>query len=515
MGAGSVDKNILETLTGNINGGARFQYGDGPNLDGNGRLRIAPPVNRFKNKNIHSKNDNLWEEPIVGAIIVHGAVTSGPFQVAELITGGTSGTVATVIAVDGGSLTITYNINHNDFQNGETITGGTSGATAAITTHNTGSHIDHDRNTSSAILQVGQSIGDKAVRQSHRYITYLEGENQHITETFVIDQDSGGDLAVVRRTKTSGSVVDNVTNQADWGAISVSNPKGNGDTLDGSGPSKLIFDILKDIYFVIDFQWQGSGRVRWGLEVFGEVLYFHEENFTNVISDPFMSTPSLPVRYSIRRTADEIIYEVGYFDDENGLFFRYSTPATAGLKTMREVCTAVVSEGGEMQTGLGFAESHDIAPRTVGTTLIPILAVRLKNTVVGGGDNRKTLEYRGAALFVEGNSNAHYHVARLHDPSAITATWGDVGGGSEAEISKDISAVTGNPLNTVEEGYAAGAGGSGKSLGQQDVRADLQDQHHLITQNFDSTNSEILILYAQAHTGTATAYGVLAWIEYE
>ena len=497
------------------NGGASIKFGDSANMDGNGRLRIAPPVNRFKNKNIHSKNDHLWEEPVIGAIIVHGTVTGGPFQVAETITGGTSGTVGTITAVDGGSLTITYNINHNDFQDGETITGGTSGATAAVTSHNTGSHVSHNRDTSSAVLQLGETAGDRAVRQSHRYITYLEGENQHITETFVIDQDNGGDLAVVRRTKTSGDVVDNVTDQADWGAVSVSNPFGKGDRLDGSDASGLTLDTLKDFYLVIDFQWQGSGRVRWGLELFGSVLYFHEENFTNVINNPFMSTPSLPVRYSIRRTADEIIYEVGYFDDENGLFLRYTTPATAGLKTMREVCTAVVSEGGERQTGLGFAESLDITPRTVGTTLTPILAVRLKTTVPSGGDNRKTLEYRSAAIFVEGNSNAHYHVARMHDPSGITATWADVGTDSVAEVSKDISAITGSPTNVIEEGYAAGAGGSGKSLGQQDVRADIQDQHHLLTQNFDSTNSEVLVLFAQAHTGTATIYGVLSWIEYE
>ena len=77
MSGGSVDANIRDILAGLKNGGARFQFADGPNIDGNGRLRVANPVNLFLNKNVHSKNDNLWEEPVTGAIIEHGAVTGG------------------------------------------------------------------------------------------------------------------------------------------------------------------------------------------------------------------------------------------------------------------------------------------------------------------------------------------------------------------------------------------------------------------------------------------------------
>ena len=135
---------------------------DSPNMDGNGRLRVANPVNMFLNKNLHTDNETVWEEPMVGAIIEHGAVTGGPFQVAETITGGTSGKTAVLTIVT--ASTVSYNTNHNDFVDGETITGGTSGATAAVTTHNTGSDIFHDRDIASSVIQVGKVSGDSAVR---------------------------------------------------------------------------------------------------------------------------------------------------------------------------------------------------------------------------------------------------------------------------------------------------------------------------------------------------------------
>ena len=272
--------NVRQMPTGEYAGRVEASFADSANMDGNGRLRVANPVNVFLNKNIHTDNETLWEEPMVGAIIEHGSVTSGPFQVGETITGGASGATAVLTIVT--ASTVSYDINHNDFEDGETITGGTSGATATVTTHNTGSDIFHNRNLASSVIQIGEVIGDKASRQTHRYTPYVPGKNHHITETFVTT-NGGGDVAVVRRTSTSGDVVNNAIPQSEWGAVSASNPNGNGDKLDGSGKSGITLDMSKDVYFVIDFVWQGAGRVRWGLELFGEVLYFHEENFTNAV----------------------------------------------------------------------------------------------------------------------------------------------------------------------------------------------------------------------------------------
>jgi len=62
--------------------------------------------------------------------IAHGAVTGGPFQVGETITGGTSSATGKVAYVAASYVEIVSL--SGTFQAGETITGGTSGATAAV-----------------------------------------------------------------------------------------------------------------------------------------------------------------------------------------------------------------------------------------------------------------------------------------------------------------------------------------------------------------------------------------------
>ena len=63
--------------------------------------------------------------------IVHGTVTSGPFQAAETVTGGTSGATGVVVQVNSGSIEV--KTVSGTFAAEETITGGTSGASAAVT----------------------------------------------------------------------------------------------------------------------------------------------------------------------------------------------------------------------------------------------------------------------------------------------------------------------------------------------------------------------------------------------
>ncbi len=475
------------------------QYKDSVNLDAFGRLRISAPFDLFSNKNIHNRRNNQWEEPIVGAIIVHGSVTGGPFQVAEVITGGTSGTVGTVTIVNGGALTVTYTVNHDDFEVGETITGGTSGATATINTVGTGSTITFDRDNAAVILQVGASSGDSAVRTSHRYIPYVPGKSQLITQTFLfgtavenvrrrvgyfdpdnglyLEQTSTG-VRFTRRTKTSGSIVNNLIERADW----------NIDRFDGSGPSGTNLDFTCNQFLFIDFQWQGAGRVRLGFEINGIPFVAHEIRTSNTIATVWMSTPSLPVRYEISNTA-----------------------ATAGTNTMSEFCTAVTSEGGERTSGIGYSRSSEVTPRTVDSDT-PVFAVRLLSSF-GGGDNRRSLRISDASIYATTN-DAHYDIIHVHDPTGITATWTPVGDGSAAEFSTDISAITGNPEHKLAQGFSP-AGQAGKGLGETELKGDEQDQHRIVSQNIDSTNSEVFLVRATPFSGNSNISSHLAWSEFD
>ena len=484
---------------------AAIIFADSPSIDAFERQRISNPVSLFENKNIHSRNVHQWEEPLIGAVINHGTVTGGPFQVAEIITGGTSNTTATVTAVNAGALTITYTVNHNDFEDAETITGSVSAATAAVTNSNTASNVTHDRDNASVTLTVGQGNGDQAVRQSHRYFSYVPGKSQLIKMTFLfgaavadvrrrigyfetsngiyLEQTTTG-ISLVHRTNTSGSVVNTLIPQSSW----------NYDKLDGTGRTKVNLDFTKAQFLSIDFQWQGDGRVRCGFIINGATLFAHCFNFSNTLDTVYMSTPSLPCRFEITNTA-----------------------ATIANNSMKEFCTAVVSEGGESPSGLGFSVSHEVTARTVTTAagITPILAVRLKNVHPNGGENRVTLLFSDASVFHLGNnSNIHFEVVHLHDPDGITATWTDVGEDSAAEFSTDISAIAGNPGHFLKQSYHA-AGQGGRGLGEARQTIEKTDQHRFASQNFDSTNSEVFIIFATAFTADVTVYATISWTEFE
>lgn len=95
----------------------------------------------------HSSNSSSWgSTPQFGRIlracgmdfgvlnqVLIGAITGGPFQSGETITGGTSGTEAVVLGDwYTGETTIYVDTTSGSFTAGETITGGTSGATATV-----------------------------------------------------------------------------------------------------------------------------------------------------------------------------------------------------------------------------------------------------------------------------------------------------------------------------------------------------------------------------------------------
>ena len=202
-----------------------------------------------------------------------------------------------------------------------------------------------------------------------------------------------------------------------------------------------------------------------------------------------MSTPSLPVRYEIENTG-----------------------VTASISTMMEFCTAVVSEGGEKLTGIGFSVSNEVTPRAI-TTDEPVLAIRLKNSF-GGGANRKTVRFTEGRIFVTDNG-AHFDIKHIHDPTGITASWSDIGAGSAVEFSTDISAITAAPGHKIGQGHLA-AGQAGKGGEPSGVAQEETDQHRIMTQNIDSDNSEIFLISATSIVPQASnVYAALAWVEFD
>jgi len=100
--------------------------------------------------------------------------------------------------------------------------------------------------------------------------------------------------------------------------------------------------------YVIDFQWLGVGRIRYGIYNQGVIRYCHEIlNSGN--TEPFMKLAKLPVRFEIR------------------------SDAVAAAGEMRMISAAVISEGGNQPIGNTWAYT---SPATA--TANQVFAMRLK-----------------------------------------------------------------------------------------------------------------------------------------
>jgi hypothetical protein len=476
------------------------KFGDSQSLDAFGRLRTADPFILFESKFIAARNEPLWSERLTGAIITHGAVTGAGFVVGHTITGGTSGKTGTITAVAAGVLT--YSTSNNDFTNGETITS-TNGSTAVVATHNTGADLEFDYVTSSVNLRVGTVAGQRVIRQSVRYFPYSSGFSHSIACTgtfapgkagvkqtimygdslnglgFVLD---GTTLYVLKRSNTSGVVVDTLVPQSQWSIDRLSPHY-------GQNPSGITLDPTKSQIFETNFQWLGVGRVRLGFNIGGVSVPVHEFLHANGIEGVYMQTPTLPVRYEIENTG---------------------TPASA--TTLEQICSMVASEGGRLLPGAEFSVGHTWAQERAVTVRTPVLAIRLKSAFPAGQPNRKQARFLDFEVFARTN-DVLAELVHIHDPSGITAGWTSVDETSGVEFSTDISAVSGSHVHTVQPAVVpAGVGQLGTT---RDITSEFIGNHSYISQNYESTNSEMFVIFVTPRTGTANVTGHISFIESE
>jgi hypothetical protein len=266
-------------------------FGDNSSIDAFGRLRVSTPTSIFSAKQLYSKRDFIYDEFASGT---GGCLFSSP---------------------DAG--TILYTTNANDY----------------------------------VIRQTFQSFG------------YQPGKSQQFLFTGVLS--GGDDIDMLYGPFKSGTSPDysdynglyfkvsdnnisvNISNTfGNNSSVSVPQSAWNLDKFDGTGPSGFVLDITKIQIFTIDFEWLGSGRVRFGFNEDGHTFYCHEHLNANVDSSVFIQNPNLPIRAEIR---------------QNG--------ATPGR--LLHICANVNSEGGVQNQG--SLRSIDTALETNNTPIsIPV-----------------------------------------------------------------------------------------------------------------------------------------------
>lgn len=255
-----------------------------------------------------------------------------------------------------------------------------------------GGSVVHNAARVSARLALDGTDSGEAILQSKQYHRYIPGKSQLIIMTgwlntakegvtkrvgyfdasngIYFEQNGTSGLRLVRRSKVSGSVVNEEVEQADW----------NLDTLLGTAgsanPSGITLDPMAVYILIIDLQWLGMGRVRVGFDIGGKIVYVHEFLHANVLASVYMQTANLPVRWEL---------------------------AGSLVAGMDATCSAVISEGGADKF-LGYQFSYDRASVTAASgAQTYAFSVRPKATF-NSITNRMLLRPTAFGCLVTGNS---------------------------------------------------------------------------------------------------------------
>ncbi len=342
-------------------------------------------------------------------------------------------------------------------------------------------------------LTVNTLSGSSVIRETTKVFSYQPGKSLLVLNTFVMASSAtnlrqrvgyyGTDngiylqlddnvLSFVERSLVTGTPQETIVPRSSW----------NGDKLDGTGPSGLTLDITKAQIMWMDIEWLGLGSVRIGFIINGEYIICHTFHHANIIASTYITTASLPLRYEITNKG-----------------------ATSSSKTLKQVCSSVISEGGYELRGLQQAVATPITtPYTLTTagTLYPIVTLRLKST------RQDAIAILTALSFI-GKSNAYYNwkVVASGVTSGGSGTWVSAGDDSAIEYKLDATTITGGRV--VASGFCTT---STQGSTQVDILKEALFKFQLERDTLNGTRYE-LTLCATADTATSTCYGAADWEE--
>jgi len=341
-------------------------------------------------------------------------------------------------------------------------------------------------NESSVDMAVTTSSGSKVVRQTFRSFPYQPGKGLLMLATFVLNAkkdnlrqrvgyfntDNGvflqlantGEPEFVLRTNTSGTPSD---------ARAVAQSSWNGDKLDGTGASGKTLDLTKAQILWMDFEWLGVGSVRCGFIIDGQYIIAHTFNNANSLSSVYMQTAILPVRYEIRATG-----------------------TLTASKTMKQICSTVISEGGyEQKSTLTWAR-RTTEVTGIGTSFVPLVSIRLKSTNLGA------VVIPNGFSFMPTSASDYFEVALIKNPTLTGASFASAS--TNVEFDTTATAMTGGTI--VVQDFTSSGVLSGNSINDPSIY------------NFDAQlgvtiggTSDVYTLAVRVITGTGDGIGALSF----
>lgn len=156
------------------------------------------------------------------------------------------------------------------------------------------------------------------------------------------------------------------------------------------------FDWSNTNLMLVDYQWLGVGRMRFGMNISGQTIYFTEHNCANNEAEVYMSSPNQPIRYEIR--------QVG-----------------VGSGSFDMICSQTSTEGAlnGLYSTVGVINSETATLDNSGTKY-PYIGYRLKQSY-------KSVTSQYSSLSVLNTSNDNYLLTIEFNPTlSVTPTWIDI-----------------------------------------------------------------------------------------
>jgi hypothetical protein len=344
-------------------------------------------------------------------------------------------------------------------------------------------------------MTVSNLSGSSVIRETTKVFNYQAGKSLQVMNTFVMapsatnlrqrvgyfGQDNGiyiqlddGTISFVERSLVNGSPSsETIVPLSAW----------NGDKLDGNGPSGLTLDITKAQIFWMDIEWLGVGTVRCGFVINGRFIVCHSFHHANLIASTYITTASLPLRYEITNKG-----------------------ATSGSRTLKQVCSTVISEGGYELRGLQQAVSIPITtPRTFAATntYYPIISIKLKTT-----PDRLDAIVILTALSILGTGNGINYNWQIKASGATSGgSWVDAGDNSAVEC--NITGTSHSGGRILASGFLSASNQGSPNL---DILKEALFKFQLERNNLTKTPFEITLVVA---TDTANGSGIFASMDWE
>lgn len=346
----------------------------------------------------------------------------------------------------------------------------------------------------SCYLSTTTNSSDSAIIQSRQYFKYVAGNCYrasvgsnpgstipNVTKRIgLFDSNNGmffqftsNGVSVVIRSSLSGSVVDTIISQSNW----------NSDKLDGTGLSGITLDINKYNVFSIEFTWQGSGCIRFGILGDEGTVYCHEVTNFNILNVPFMETATLPMRAEISNSATTSgssvlkIWSIGYQDEISSL----------------------------NKAKLTFSVSTGTTALSTTTTLKPLLSIKPSQTF--NGETNRINMFPETIQILAGSVNTLIRV--YLNPTLSGTSWVNVDTNSSAQY--DISSTSISGGTKILEFYVPA--NSGLLSPTVSGASGMELQRLILSQNINASSQDVLTVAAVSLGGGTNTYGAITWSE--